>query len=720
MEDFNAKQVFESYHSAASNFFYQMAEDTDFYNGNQWSPGEVRSLKAARQFPVVVNVIAPAVEQGVALLTDRKPRFSATAKETSDIKLAQIYADLMSYIWNISNGNQELKTAVKDYYIKGLGYLLAYIDPLEGRGQGEIKIKSIDPTEVLVDPHSKRKDFSDSRHIIITQVFTKEEIEFMYPQFKFSTDVEREMGSELSEYGINYDSIKKNNYSLDGAERYRIVEFYSKIRSANYQVRDTVLDVNYEYTERDLMEFLSKPAFLLATHDSNNYVTDFQKIEEVGALYSQVGEYYHYIINQETGEPTIAAGEENVEDGSMPGSTTKIIPTTMEELVKNEIILLRPVPVVKIRRRVYIGWKPFFDTILDIEHFPIIPLVGNHHRSPYPTSDVRKAKDLQRMINKIRSLIIAHASSTTNVKLLLPKGAVDKKEVEKEWAKAGTGVITYDATIGVPSPVLLNSLPNELYKNEADAKRDIEFLFGIFAMMHGDAAQAPPTYKGTIALEEMGVRRLKTKKDDIEDALNVLGKVVSQFIQQVYTYEKIIRITNPNNVSQETIVNSPLYDETKRYIIGKNNDISTIHADITVVSGSTLPSDRWARLDAYLALYSNGIIDQIEVLKQTEVADMDGVLERSSYIRQLESQIQQMNEANGALQGQIQTMQRENIHLNKRVEVAKFAADLKSQSNAAEHASILFRERQQDEAGMQKRQMDQLNQLRGNDGSRDQ
>jgi len=700
MEEFNAQQIFNTYKSAASDFFEQIGEDLDFYNGNQWTKEEVKELKAARQFPIVVNVIAPAVEQGVALLTDRKPRFSASAKESSDSKLAQIYADLMAYIWDISNGNQELKIAVKDYYIKGVGYLLAYIDPISGRGQGEVKFRAIDPTEVLVDPHSKRKDFSDARHIIVSQVYTKEEIEYAYPQFKFTQEVQRENDSNGQEYSKNYDLVHKNNFVDTGADTYRIAEFYTKMRGINYKVRDTIIDKEYEYTEQDFAAFIQKPAFMLVTHNSTNYVSDFEKIEEVKSLYEQTGEYYHYVLDPNTGNPTIAPGPED--ENSIPGSTTKIIPITMEELIKSGMILVKAVPVPKIYRRLYIGWKLFYEGILDIEQFPIVPIVNNHHRSPYCTSDVRKARDLQRMINKIRSLIVAHASSSTNIKLLIPKGSVDKRQVEKEWAKAGTGVIEFDPSVGTPQPVQLNALPNELYKNEADAKRDIEFLFGIFALMHGDSQDAPATYKGTIAIEEMGIRRLKTKRDDIEDALNVLGKVISQFIQQVYTYSKIIRLTNPNNVSTEIAINSPLYDETKRFILGKHNDISTISADIIVVSGSTLPSNRWARLESYLELYKNGIIDQLEVLKQTEVADLDGVMQRSSYIKQLESQLQQSQESIKDLQGQMQSMMRENIHLNKRVEVAKFAAELKSHANAVEHATMLYKERQQDELNMKK------------------
>jgi hypothetical protein len=50
-------------------------------------------------------------------------------------------------------------------------------------------------------------------------------------------------------------------------------------------------------------------------------------------------------------------------------------------------------------------------------------------------------------------------------------------------------------------------------------------------------------------------------------------------------------------------------------LIEKINDITVGKYDIIVVSGSTLPSNRWARFEYYMELYKSGLIDQTEVLK---------------------------------------------------------------------------------------------------------
>ena len=64
--------------------------------------------------------------------------------------------------------------------------------------------------------------------------------------------------------------------------------------------------------------------------------------------------------------------------------------------------------------------------------------------------DVRKGKDLQRFINKLVSLITAHAQSSAGLKLLIPQGSVqDLETLERDWANP-TATIEYDASFGEP------------------------------------------------------------------------------------------------------------------------------------------------------------------------------------------------------------------------------------------------------------------------------
>jgi hypothetical protein len=172
---------------------------------------------------------------------------------------------------------------------------------------------------------------------------------------------------------------------------------------------------------------------------------------------------------------------------------------------------------------------------------------------------------------------------------------------------------------------------------------------------------------------------------------------VVQYIQWIYTDQKVIRLLQPNSAPKEVTVNQPIYDDISGIFIGKTNDVTVGKYDIAVVSGSTLPSNRWARFEYYKELYQMGIIDQIELLKQTDVADMEGVLARSGQMQQMQGQVQAQQEEIKKLKGDLQTAQRESLHDRKRVEVKEFEVKLAKAEAKAEMASSLYKARAGDE-----------------------
>ncbi len=695
------RQIEEDYRSSAQQYFIESKEDEEFADGNQWTTEEINDLKDKAQYPIVVNVIKPAIEQGVAMLTSQKPRFSATARDDSDTKVARAFSDLMAYVWNISNGNVELKQGIYDYYKRGLGYLMAYVDPYADFGKGEVFIKSLDTYEVLADPSCKKRDFSDSAHLIVTQVLTKSEIEFRYRDFKdWDNAIAEEDDGVPTGSMHNQINMTRSNSNSFYEKKYKVADAYTKIKTTATRVFNPQYGNERVLDDKQLQAYLQETMFFAVTAEGSQPITDPKEVEDMEQLYQETGGVFHQMMDPQTGQPTIVPGPD---DGTgIPGSTVTLQRVTVSDMIEMGYLSTSTVPVNRIRRELFIGWAPYKNVIMNIDSYPIIPLVHGHQRNPYPISPSRDSKDLQRYINKLRSLMIAHASSSTNIKLLIPRGSTNKKQLEAEWGKSGTAVIEFDAELGKPEFGAPVPLPNELYKNEADAKRDIEFLFGIFALQHGDTSQAPDTYKGTVAMEQMGQRRMQSKQDDIEYALNKLASIVVQLMQETYTHEKVVRILRPNNISTETVVNQPIFDDVTGFLTGKVNDITVGKYDVILVSGSTLPSNRWARMEYYMSLYEKGIIDQVEVLKQTEVADMEGVLERASIISQQQQQIEQLTQQVKDLTGDTQTKDREISHMQKRVELEKFKSDLSDKGSRAESALTIYQARLNDEMKNQK------------------
>jgi regulator of replication initiation timing len=268
-------------------------------------------------------------------------------------------------------------------------------------------------------------------------------------------------------------------------------------------------------------------------------------------------------------------------------------------------------------------------------------------------------------------------------------------DFETKWAQPGVA-IPYDPTDGPPVPVQPTPLPTALYQNETTAKNDIDHQLGIYEMMQGNAAGAPQTYKATISLDEFGQRKIKSKLADIESALIRLGHVAIEMAQQLYTVQKTFRIVNPNNSMSEYVVNKKLVDD-KTGEVKIINDITIGKYDLVVVAGSTLPSNRYAELEFYMDAYSKGLVDRQEVLKKTEVFDIEGVMQRMDTIAQLQQQLQQAGEQIKDLKGDLQSRDREAVNLRKKMEVEKFKGDLDKTKNKSAAAATVFDKRLDDE-----------------------
>jgi len=533
---------------------------------------------------------------------------------------------------------------------------------------------------------------------------TEKELIEIYPEFEEAIRSSQET-SHISDYDENrfglFDeevvpqSRKQALLNTDDERELEVFERYTKVKTPYYKIFDPFQNREVILNDPQYAEYREEPAVIVTTAEDQQILTESQAVNQQMQIAEQVGKVYHLEQDPQTGQPVPVKGEETLD--SIPNSTVSIDVIDKGILIDSDKIMVTKVMNTNIKQCISVGDEYLYSIVLPIEDYPIVPFMNGHNRNPYPTSDVRLVRGLQEYINKIRSLIVAHASSSTNVKLLIPRGSMNKKQLEEEWAKAGTAVIEFDPELGQPIVAGPVPLPNELYKNEADAKQDIERILGIYTFMQGDVGGAPQTFKGTIAMDEFGQRRINSKKDDIEASLNQLARSVVGLIQFVYQSEKTVRLIQPNNKPAEVRINQNIYDDVSGQLIEKVNDITVGKYDIIVVSGSTLPSNRWARFEYYMELYKSGLIDQTEVLKQTDVADMEGVLERAGQMQKLMQQVQQQTEQIKKLKGDLQTAQRESIHDRKRVEVKEFEKKLAKAEAKAEMATQLYKERASDE-----------------------
>jgi len=503
---------------------------------------------------------------------------------------------------------------VHDYATAGLGYFYAYIDPEADYGRGEVKFTYVDPFRVYVDPASRSRYFDDASGLILSTILTKDQLLNLYPTLEEMSD-----DIEAMTYEEDYPSSQMKNSSVS----FTPDEVVS---------RDASRVDRYRVLER------------------------FTKIKVP----------FYRLFNKQDGQESILDEEKYVQ---FVEQNAQAVEAGMVDLVE--------VPQTRIKITCTVGDILLYENVLNTDVFPIVPVPNIWTNTPYPKSDVSKVKDSQRLLNKLFSLTLSHAQASAGLKLLVPEGSVDDLgQLEKDWANPNA-VIPYNPEFGQPHFPAPQSLAGEFYALIDRVEHYIDLSFGIPELMQGFKEKAPDTVRGTAMLSEMGESRGKSKLRDIEGSLNRLGRCLYNLAKGHYNYQKTFRIVQPNNDLTEFTINSGLYDDKTRELMSIENDITIGQHDVRIVSGSTLPSNRVAEYQMYLEAFKLGLVDDVEVLKKSEIFDKEGVLKRKGQMAQMQGYIKQLEKQLKDLSGDLQTAQRENVHSRKQVETQKFKSELK-------------------------------------------
>tara|TARA_R100001594_G_scaffold55465_1_gene89075 strand:+ start:5972 stop:7957 length:1986 start_codon:yes stop_codon:yes gene_type:complete len=620
-EDQKAKdnrELFRKYADSRKDWDVEARDAIDFTLGNHYSTEESNILQSIGQADFTIDRIYAAIDKLKSLMTSRPVKFSVTAREDSDTKLANVWKVLLEYIYDVSDGQHHFKQAVHDYATTGMGYFYAYIDPEKDYGRGEVLFTHINPFRVYVDPASRDRYFHDAANIILSTIMTKEQVLDLYPDIEeFLPDIEKHNLSDM--YDDYPDSQQKNSqqiftpaevenkdYETSISNRYRLLERFTKIKVPFYRVAD-----NKEGSE----VIMNQEQFFIFAEQNDKEIT--------------LGRYEYAEIMQTRIKVTASLGQ----------------------------VLL-------------------YENILDTDTYPIIPIPNIWTNTPYPKSDVNKVKDMQRLLNKLFSLALAHAQTSAGLKLLVPQGSVeDLQQLEKDWANPNA-VIEYDPSYGEPHYPSPQPLSGEFYALINQCEKYIDLNFGVPELLQGMKSGAADSVRGTMLLAQMGEGRGASKLRDIEMSLQQLGKVIYQMSKEHYTFEKSFRIVQPNNDITEFSINNRLYDDKTQELIKIKNDITSGQFDVRIVSGSTMPSNKYAEYQMYIEAYQLGLIDRVEALKKTEIFDKQGVLERTGEVQRLQALVGQLQDQIKVLSGDLQTAQRESISDRKRVVVEKFKTQL--------------------------------------------
>ena len=650
-EVIESQRLLRLYLTAAQDYREDQQQWYSFTFGDQWKEDVRKILESRNQAPVMFNYIAPAVEQAIAYLTAKSPSFSATGRDDSDVKAGRVMADFLSYLWYRSDGDLHFVRVAMDYFVRGLGYMVVWPDKNSDFGRGELKVEYADTNEIVVDPSSKHPLYDDAASIIYFRDITEEAFKARWPEYEHLLVNAMPAGPDESpdqefdnDDGGNTLRNRNSDFVQEPEKILRLTSRFTKINVLYNRILDTRNNNEIIKSQEDYEKFLAEPVIVLITAQSTEYVESEREAQMMLMQYQQSQ------IPAQVGE------------------------ATRQAMLDDKIYKTVQYKQNRIKDVTDIGGQLMWNEPLPISNYNIIPFHNKHTNTPYSSSDVSMVVSVQQFVNKMTSLVVAYMQASTTLKLLVPEGSVqDISKLEEDW-KRPDAVITYDSSYGTPTVPIMTPLSNSVFQLIQMGKSMIEYEFGIFESMMGNGAQSPDTYKGTMAVDEFGQRRIRYKLRQMEKSLRRVAQVLMEWSGEFYTAEKLFKIIAPNGDVKQGTVNIPMYDDKGAFVdtifnLNKNYDV-------IVLGGSTLPSNRWAEYETYKDAYQIGMIDQPEALKKTEIFDREGVLNRMDKMKALSGQVEQLTEELKQVTGDLQTAQRESTHDRKRVEVEKFKTDL--------------------------------------------
>lgn len=149
------------------------------YRGDQWDGIKMPRYRQKE----IVNMIFGAVNSGLALQTDARPRITFIPTEPQDTEFADVLNQLAEFDWESDNWLETLTEVILDGYLYGIGFSQQGYDPEAMEGVGTATYASEDPFYCFPDPNASKINCKDSEFFIVAKPVDTKRLKRDYPEF---------------------------------------------------------------------------------------------------------------------------------------------------------------------------------------------------------------------------------------------------------------------------------------------------------------------------------------------------------------------------------------------------------------------------------------------------------------------------------------------------------------------------------------------------------
>ena len=489
-EHFIATNQFERYERARDNGhldYIETAKKCDaFYRGNQWDPADVATLDDEGRPALTINTILPTVNTVLGEQSTRRADVNFKPKGNGTQEIANVLNQLFLHIADTNKLDWLESTVFSDGLIQDRGYFDVRID-FTDHIQGEVRISTKDPLDILIDPDAKEYDPKTWNEIFETKWMSLDEIEEQYGREKADKlRVAAEYGNTMGQDSVEYEETRYG---------------------------DTYTGVEYNQGST-------------ANPEENRQVRAIRVIER---QYYQLKECTYY-VDRVTGDMR-----------TVPGNWGK---RKMQKFADDYSLDILTRQDRKVRWTVTADKCVLFDDWSPYECFTIVPYFP-YWRRGRPFGMVRNLISPQEQLNKISSQELHIVNTTANSGWIVETGSLQgmtADDLEEHGAETGL-VLEFNRGSSPPAKIPPNQIPTGLDRISQKAAANIKTISGISDAMLGTDS---PEVSGVAiqAKQNRGALMIQVPLDNLQKTRQYLAEHILRVVQQYYTEERLIQITD--------------------------------------------------------------------------------------------------------------------------------------------------------------------------------
>jgi hypothetical protein len=547
--------------------YVEMALKCDeYYQGDQWDLDDSAALEAEGRPALTINTILPTVNTILGEQSSRRADVKFKPRRGGEEAVAHTLTKLYMQI----SDNNKLDWVEQQVFSDGLimdgrGYFDVRMD-FSDHVEGEIRISSKDPLDILIDPDAKDADPKTWNEVFESKWMTLDEIEELYGEDKaerllFVAENGMSFGPDSVEYQeTRFGDTETNEYfgdSIPGDEEYRNVK-------------------SLRVVERQHKK-LARASFF---------------------------------IDKETGD------QRQCPDSWKEGKCKKFAKQYDMELITKVIRKVRWT-VTCDQVVLHDDWSPYND-------FTIVPFFC-YFRRGRPFGVVRNLLSPQEQLNKIASQELHIVNTTANSGWMVESGSLvgmTADDLEEHGAETGL-VLEYARGTNAPSKIQPNQIPTGLDRIGQKAQANIQSISGINDSMLGtDSAEVSGV--AIQAKQNRGAVMIQVPLDNLAKTRQYLAEKILNLIQTFYTEERVIQVTNeddPMQPREPMLLNSmtPEGDIINNLTIGEY-DVIVASAPARDSFDETQFAEALSLRQAGVAIPDDAIIGYSHLMKKEELA----------------------------------------------------------------------------------------------------